>query len=68
MRRPPNSERFNFEPKRHVDIMPDHMQLNVNPILSNVNQAPFIVGNTFINQIERNFESELMKLKGEMRN
>lgn len=48
-------------------MMPDNMQLNVNPGLSNI-QAPFIVGGTLINQIEKNFDQELVKLKNEMRN
>ena len=46
--------------------MPDNMQLHINAPLSNPH-APFIVGGTFIQQIERNFDQELTKLKSEMR-
>jgi hypothetical protein len=35
--------------------MPENMQMNINPALSNLH-APFIVGGTLIKQIERNFE------------
>ncbi|TNV83179.1 hypothetical protein FGO68_gene14556 [Halteria grandinella] len=63
----PMAQRFHFDPKRNVDIMPDNMQLNINPALSNLH-APFIMGGTLINQIEKNFDQELSKLKNEMRN
>jgi len=41
---------------RHLDINPSNMNININPGLANVQQAPFIVGKDIINQIERNFD------------
>lgn len=43
------------------------MGIVVNAGLSNV-QAPFIMGGTVINQLERQFDTELSKLKVEMKN
>lgn len=42
------------------------MNINVNADLSNVQGAPFIMGKELIQQIERNFEAELGRLKQEM--
>ena len=41
--------------KRHIDVHPSNMNLNLNPGLINL-QAPFLVGGAMINQIEKNFD------------
>jgi hypothetical protein len=44
----PVTERaYQFEPKRHIDIHPENMMLNMNPALVNL-EAPFLVGGRLI--------------------
>ena len=64
--RRPRTDRYQPMLQRHLEVNPANMSINVNPDLSNVQAAPFIMGKDLIQQIERNFEAELGRLKQEM--
>ena len=61
-----NTDRYEAVPRRHIDIHPSNMPLNINQGLGS-QEAPWIVGAPMIKSIERTFDLELNKLKNEMR-
>lgn len=61
------TDRYEPVSRRHIDILPHNMNLNLNPGLANRDQAPWLVGGPMIKTIEKTFDNELSKLKNEMK-
>ena len=61
------TDRYDPVPRRHLDIHPANQPLSLNPEALGPQHAPWLVGAPMIKSIERTFDIELNKLKGEMR-